>query len=406
LKVVIRKDDCIGCKKCIAHCPYSAIEFDTESGKAFIKEELCTTCGACVESCPVKAIDEIGAKNVEKKDFSDFKDIWVVAEFEEDKIKNVSLELISTARRLADKKGCDVFVAALGAGIKNTVNSLSKYGANGVYLVDMDDLKDYQTLTYTQVLVELFKRHKPNMVLFGATHQGRDLAPRVANKIQTGLTADCTMLEIEEETGLLMQTRPAFGGNIMATILCPDHRPQMATVRPGVMPMCEMETPAKLEVKEIKDIDVSAYKNIVKILESVKEIKHTVNLEDAKVIIAGGRGMGTKENFEKLYKLADKLGAEVAASRAVIEDGWCPLERQVGQTGKTVRPELYLALGISGAIQHVAGMENSSYIIAVNKDVSAPIFNFADLGVVGDVNKILPLLEEELPKLMEKGSEL
>jgi len=406
LKIVIKKDDCIGCKKCIVHCPYSAIEFDAETGKVFIKEELCTTCGACIESCSVNAIDEIGVKDRKEKDFLEYKDIWVVAEFQEDRIKNVSLELISTARELADKKGCKVYVVAMGLGIKNTVSHLGGYGADGVYIVENEDLRLYQTLTYAEVLVELFNRYKPEIVLFGATHQGRDLAPRVANKIQTGLTADCTMLEIEEETGLLMQTRPAFGGNIMATILCPDHRPQMATVRPGVMKVCEIGKAKELEIKEIDDIDVSPYKDIVRILESVKEIKHTINLEDAEVILAGGRGMGTKDNFEKLYKLADKLGAEVAASRAVIEDGWCPLERQVGQTGKTVRPELYLALGISGAVQHLAGMENSKYIIAINRDVSAPIFNVSDLGIVGDVNKILPLLEEELPKLMEKGSEI
>jgi electron transfer flavoprotein alpha subunit len=341
-----------------------------------------------------------------EKDFSSYKDIWVIAEFFEGKIKNVSLELISTAKRLAEKRNCKVWVVAFGDNISSISGNLAKYGADGVYVVEDSRLATYETLVGTHIVTELVRRHKPEIVLFGATHLGRDLAPRVANKLLTGLTADCTALEICDETGLILQTRPAFGGNIMATIMCPDHRPQISTVRPGVMKLEEIENPSDIDIVKVEDIDFAPFIDAVRIIESVREIKHTVNLEDAKIIVSGGRGMGNKDNFEKLYKLADRIGAEVGASRAAIEDGWAPSERQVGQTGKTVRPELYIALGISGAIQHTAGMENANYIIAVNKDFSAPIFKLADLGIVGDVNKILPVLEEELPKLMEKGSEI
>jgi electron transfer flavoprotein alpha subunit len=404
VKVFITKDECIGCKKCISHCPFNAIEFSEK--KAFINEEKCTTCGACLEVCPVNAIHSTGKDKAVEKDFSSYKDIWVIAEFFEGKIKNVSLELISTAKRLAEKRNCKVWVVAFGDNISSISGNLAKYGADGVYVVEDSRLATYETLVGTHIVTELVRRHKPEIVLFGATHLGRDLAPRVANKLLTGLTADCTALEICDETGLILQTRPAFGGNIMATIMCPDHRPQISTVRPGVMKLEEIENPSDIDIVKVEDIDFAPFIDAVRIIESVREIKHTVNLEDAKIIVSGGRGMGNKDNFEKLYKLADRIGAEVGASRAAIEDGWAPSERQVGQTGKTVRPELYIALGISGAIQHTAGMENANYIIAVNKDFSAPIFKLADLGIVGDVNKILPVLEEELPKLMEKGSEI
>ncbi|MCK9224385.1 MAG: electron transfer flavoprotein subunit alpha [Candidatus Muirbacterium halophilum] len=404
MKVFITKDECIGCKKCISHCPFNAIDFSEK--KAFINEEKCTTCGACLEVCPVNAIHTTGKDKDVEKDFSCYKNIWVIAEFLDGKIKNVSLELISTAKRLSQKTNSKVWVVSFGDKITEMSENLAKYGADGVYVVEDQRLATYETLVGTHIVTELVKKYKPEIVLFGATHMGRDLAPRVANKLLTGLTADCTALEICDETKLILQTRPAFGGNIMATIMCPDHRPQMSTVRPGVMKLEEVENPNKIEMVKVNDIDFAHYINAVKIIESVKEIKHNVNLEDARIIISGGRGMGSKDNFEKLYSLAEKIGGEVGASRAAIEDGWAASERQVGQTGKTVRPELYIALGISGAIQHTAGMENSSYIIAINKDFSAPILKIADLGIVGDVNKILPVLEEELPKLMEKGSEI
>ncbi|MFA5479282.1 MAG: electron transfer flavoprotein subunit alpha [Candidatus Muiribacteriota bacterium] len=404
MKVIISAEKCIGCKKCIPHCPYNAIGFDDK--KAHIYYDKCTTCGACIEVCPVEAIYSDGIAEKKEKDFSEYKNIWVVAELFEGKIKNVTLELISTARKLADCKNYNVDVLCIGKNIGNSVAGLSKYGADRVIIVEDDNLETYETLVYTHIITELSKKYKPDIMLYGATHIGRDLAPRVANKLKTGLTADCTKLEICNEQKILLQTRPAFGGNIMATIMCPDNRPQMSTVRPGVMKAEIYDNrPEKAEIVA-ENVDFTCCMNAVKIIETVKEIKHTVNLEDAKIIISGGRGMGSKDNFNKLFALADKLGAEVGASRAVIEAGWCPQERQVGQTGKTVRPELYIALGISGAIQHTAGMENSSFIIAVNKDCTAPIHKLADLGIVGDVSKILPVLEEELPKLMEKGSDI
>ncbi|MGM0608577.1 MAG: FAD-binding protein [Candidatus Muiribacteriota bacterium] len=403
MKVLISAQKCIGCKKCIPHCPYNAIGF--EDKKAYIFYDKCTTCGACVETCPVEAIYTEGKTKEKKKNFDDYKNIWVVAEFEEDKIKNVTLELISCARKLADEKKYDVNVLCIGKNIKEMSSHLGRYGADKVVIVDSDSFASYETLTYSHVVSEISKKYKPDIVLFGATHIGRDLAPRVANNLKTGLTADCTKLEICCDEGILLQTRPAFGGNIMATIMCPDNRPQMATVRPGVMKLEPISNSKEVKIIE-EEFEVSQYMGAVKILETVKEMKHTVNLEDADIIISGGRGMGDSQNFKRLYTLADKLGAEVGASRAVIEDGWCEQERQVGQTGKTVRPELYVALGISGAIQHAAGMESSKYVIAINKDPNAPIFKIADLGVVGDLNKLLPVLEEELPKLMEKGSDI
>ena len=259
-------------------------------------------------------------------------------------------------------------------------------------------LKDYTTEAYTKASVQLINMIKPESVLFGATTIGRDLAPRVSGRMHTGLTADCTSLDIDEENGNLLQTRPAFGGNILATIICPNHRPQMATIRPGVMMKHIVEKPKPLEVEHLKSTLVASDVNI-EILETVKEKVEKKNITEAQILVSGGRGLGKKENLQNLEKLAEKLGAMVSGSRAIVDAGWLDHSFQVGQTGQTVRPEVYFACGISGAIQHVAGMEESELIIAINKNPTAPIFEVADVGIVGDVNQIIPLLVDELGKM-------
>lgn len=326
---------------------------------------------------------------------SDYKGVLVFIEQREGEVQKVSLELLGKGKDLADKLNEKVTAVILGDNISNDLNELIYYGADEVIYVDEEALKIYMTEPYTKALTEIINYKKPEIVLIGATSIGRDLAPRVSARIYTGLTADCTSLEIEEGKRDLLMTRPAFGGNIMATILCPDHRPQMSTVRPGVMQVRERDENRignieKYEIEFSKD-DIN-----IEILEVVKEKKEKINIEEANVLVSGGRGLGKPENFEKLKELAEVLQGQVAASRAVVDVGWIDRDHQVGQTGKTVRPNLYIACGISGAIQHLAGMEESDFIVAINKDNTAPIFEVADVGIVGDLNKIVPYLIEEL----------
>ncbi|QIB25909.1 electron transfer flavoprotein subunit alpha/FixB family protein [Caloranaerobacter azorensis] len=325
----------------------------------------------------------------------EFKGVYVFVEQREGEIQRVSLELIGKGRELADKIGESVTAIILGYNIKDKADTLIHYGADEVIYIDDKILEVYMTEPYTKALTEVIKSRKPEIFLIGATAIGRDLAPRVSARIHTGLTADCTSLDIEEGTGNLLMTRPAFGGNLMATIVCPDHRPQMSTVRPGVMPLFEKDESRVGKVEEFK-INFSKEDVNVEILEIVKEKKQKIKIEEANVLVAGGRGIGSPEKFELLKKLADELGGLVAASRAVVDAGWIDREHQVGQTGKTVRPDLYIACGISGAIQHLAGMEESDFIIAINKDPEAPIFEVADIGIVGDINKVIPALIEEI----------
>lgn len=322
------------------------------------------------------------------------KDIYVFAEQRNSELMPVSLELTSKARKLADRTYGEVVAVLLGWEINHLSEKLIEYGADRVIVVEDKLLKYYITETYAKAFTHIIADKKPEIVLIGATSIGRDLAPRISARIQTGLTADCTALEIDEETGLLLMTRPAFGGNIMATIVCENYRPQMATVRPGVMKACKIE--GHTGKVEQENIEFTVHDMNVVIKDIIKRKKDDVDITKAKVIISGGRGVGSKENFKLLEKLAEKLGGEVAASRFCVEQGWIDKERQVGQTGKSVRPELYLACGISGAIQHLAGMESSKLIIAINKDENAQIFKYADLGIVGDLHKILPELIEIL----------
>lgn len=326
------------------------------------------------------------------------KDVYVIAEQRDGKIQKVSVELVGEATKLAKDLGEKVVAVLLGSNVTDKAQELIQYGADKVVVVDDPMLEKYATEPYAKAVTAVIKELEPEIVLYGATSIGRDLAPRVSARVHTGLTADCTKLAINEETKLLHMTRPAFGGNIMATIVCKNHRPQMATVRPGVMSALAKDETRTGEVVNFKVDFVPADMN-VEIIEEVKETRKTVDITDAKVLVSGGRGIGSPEFVPVLQEAADVLGGIVSGSRPVIEAGWLSKERQVGQTGKTVRPNLYLACGISGAIQHVAGMESSEVVISINKDDNAAIFSVSDLGVVGDVKVILPKLIEAIKKV-------
>jgi electron transfer flavoprotein alpha subunit len=330
-------------------------------------------------------------------DFSNYKGVFVYIEQRNNEIQNVSLELLGKGRKIADELAVELIAALPGHQVEKHAKLLVAYGADRVILMDDPALEVYTTEPYTQAITEVLQTVKPEVVLIGATSIGRDLAPRVSARLETGLTADCTSLDISEER-MLMMTRPAFGGNIMATIICPDHRPQMSTVRPGVMTKLERDDHRKGQV-ETFPLNLEKNNMYVEVLsfENITEAKQ--DIQEAKVLISGGRGVGSKENFELLYDLADEMGGMVSASRAAVDSGWMDHGRQVGQTGKTVRPDLYFACGISGAIQHVAGMEEAELIIAINKDKGAKIFEVADLGVVGDVHKIMPFVIDEIKKI-------
>lgn len=325
----------------------------------------------------------------------DYKGIFVFTQQVDCKITGVSFELIGKAKDLAAELETDVTSVVLGSGIRRLADELAAFGADRVIIVDNPVLKDYTTEPYTQVMYEIIEHYKPEIVLYGATAIGRDLAPRVSARVHTGLTADCTKLEIDSETKNLRMTRPAFGGNIMATIISPEHRPQMATVRPGVMQKRKKDVDAKALIEEF-NIDLKPNQNYVEIVEIVKKVSDKIDIMDAKILVSGGRGVGSKENFKILEEFAEVLHASISCSRACVDAGWTEKDQQVGQTGKTVRPNVYFAIGISGAIQHLAGMEESDIIIAINKDEAAPIFDVADYGIVGDFNKILPILTEKM----------
>ena len=326
------------------------------------------------------------------------KGVFIFIEQREGKVQKVSFELLGKGRELADKLNEKLTAVILGYNIKNNAQELISYGADEVIYVDNKALELYMNEPYTKAFSEIINDRKPEVVLVGATTIGRDLAPRVSARIYTGLTADCTSLDIEEETRNLLMTRPAFGGNILATIICPDYRPQMSTVRPGVMQKCEKDESRQGLIEEF-NIEFKSEDMNVKILEVVKVEKEKVNIEDANVLVSGGRGVGSADNFAMLRELAHELNGVVSSSRAVVDAGWIDRDHQVGQTGKTVRPGVYFACGISGAIQHLAGMEESEYIVAINKDAGAPIFEVADLGIVGDINKIIPELIKEVKNI-------
>jgi len=348
---------------------------------------------------------------VTKMGLEEYKGVYVFAQQVDNELSGIAFELLGKAKELAKDLNTDVTAILLGSGIKGLADQLAEYGADKVIVVDDPELKEYRTEPYAHAVSSVINEYKPEIVLVGATAIGRDLGPRVSARVATGLTADCTVLEIgdfplnpipgqEQKHNQLLMTRPAFGGNTIATIACPDNRPQMATVRPGVMQKIDPVQGAKAEVIEFNP-GFTPDNKYVEIVEIVKELSNTVDIMDAKILVSGGRGVGSKENFQILQDLADVIGGTVSCSRAVVDNGWMPKELQVGQTGKTVRPNVYFAIGISGAIQHAAGMEESDIIVAINKDETAPIFDIADYGVVGDLNKIVPKLTEELKKVVK-----
>jgi len=396
MPVVVKLDKCTGCETCLESCPYDAIVM--KDGKAVINE-YCNECMTCLSVCPEGAIIETVDESIReqkektKEKFTDYKDVLVFAEQREGETAAVSFELLGAGRRLADKLDAGLFAVLLGAG-EDEAKELIKWGADKVFLCSDPALKQFNDDTYSHILADLIKEQKPSIVLAGATPIGRSFIPRVAARVRTGLTADCTSLEIDNETGALLQVRPAFGGNIMATILCPDYRPQMATVRPRVMKKAEYQEDRSGEIINISAENISSR---TKVLETVKEVSEiSVNLHEADFIIAGGRGAGGEKGFKLLEELAEALDGVVGASRAAIDEGWISYSHQVGQTGKTVNPKIYIACGISGAVQHLVGMQSSDMIIAINKNPDAPIFNVATYGIVGDMFEILPLLTKKI----------
>jgi len=397
ITVILNK--CTGCTLCVKACPFGAITMANK--KAVIDMAKCTLCGACVPACKFLAIEIKKDDAPATKDLSSYKDVWVFCEQKKGVIQTISFELLGEGKKLAKKLGVKLCAVILGHDIESKIAELSNRGADKIYIVEDPALKSYQDDPYTEVLVNLVEEYKPEIILCGATVIGRSLVSRVAVKIDAGLTADCTGLDIDEKEKLLLQTRPAFGGNIMATIITPNHRPQMATVRHKVMKEAEMHKSHKAEVIR-KKYSQSVMKSRTTLLDIVEEIEETVNLAEADIIVSGGRGLGGPGNFSLIKELAKALGAAVGSSRAAVDAGWMPYSHQVGQTGKTVCPKLYIACGISGQIQHLIGMQSSKVIVAINKDPDAPIFKVATYGIVGDIFEILPALTKEFRKVLKK----
>ena len=423
MAIEIIKDKCTGCGICFKSCPYDAFEFTPYDGNKLGKickvNAKCCFCNQCLTACPFGAIKEV--QTAEAADLSDYKHIWVFAEQRHGKLMNVALELIGEGSRLAHDISDDTDVCALLVGdkIDHLAEECFAYGANKVIMIQDPLLEQYTTDAYTKVITDAINEHKPEIVLYGATHIGRDLAPRIAARCDTGLTADCTRLDVkvsnyidyankkttldtstldpEDKSTGIKQTRPAFGGNLMATIICPNTRPQMSTVRPGVMQRKEKVEGATGEIINIKP-EISESDIHVQVVDVVKSAKELVSLTDADIICSGGRGLGDPSGFELIQKFADKVGGVVGSSRAAVDAGWIDQSHQVGQTGTTVKPKIYFACGISGAIQHLAGMQTSDIIVAINKDPDAPIFEVADYGIVGDLYKVIPQIIDEWDK--------
>ncbi len=395
--IKVHLDKCLGCKICVSSCPFGIIELVDK--KAVIKDG-CNFCGSCVSACKFKAIEIVREQEI-TIDKSLYRGVWVFAEQRQGKLANVAFELLGEGRRLADQLGEPLVALLLGNEIAEAARQLIAQGADQVLLAEAPELESFLEDPYTQVIADLARREQPNIILMGATATGRSLAPKVAARLGTGLTADCTGLEVDVAEKNLLQTRPAFGGNLMATILCPNHRPQMATVRPKVFKPLPIDPERKGEIIEM-DLSKTVWDIRAKILEVVNEIGPAVNLEEANIIVSGGRGLCDPKNFALVEELAETLGAAVGASRAAVDAGWVPYSHQVGQTGKTVGPKIYFACGIHGAIQHMAGMQSSDIIIAINKNPDAPIFKIATYGIVGDVLEILPVLNKEFKKVLGK----
>jgi electron transfer flavoprotein alpha subunit len=396
----IDRELCIGCEACVEACAFGALSMDDES--IVVVNDNCTACGACIDECPVEALALPGAQApvMTTPDLSAYQGVWFWVEQFEGQASSISWEMAGKGRELADQLGTTLTACVLGHEVKGVAQEALAYGADRVFLADDPTLARYRTDPYAAIMVALVNEYKPEILIMGASSRGRDLAGSVATQLVTGLTADCTALEIDPETRLLRQTRPAFGGNIMATILCPEHRPQMATVRHRVF-----------EVPEKRAVDADAGQ-IVRLQPKLSEdeiaskvidfvtAEGDVNLADARIIVSGGRGVKGPEGYAPIRELAQVLGGAVGASRAAVDAGWIPYAHQVGQTGRTVRPDLYIACGISGAIQHLAGMRTAKVIVAINRDPEAPIFDVAHYGVVGDLFEVVPALTEAFRKRM------
>ena len=386
--LIIDSEACIGCGACVDVCPQGALAL--VDGLAVVNEN-CTACGICPPECPVDALSlptsEARRGTIDKESYNG---VWVWVEQFNGAASSISWEMMGQGRILADQLGGTLTACVLGDGMGDVARQAIAYGADRAFVADDPTLGVYRTEPYSRILVDLARAHKPEVFLLGASSRGRDLAGSVATDLYTGLTADCTGLDIDPETRLLRQTRPAYGGNIMATILTPDHRPQMATVRHRVFEIPALDPGREGEIISVP-VDLSESDIVTKVVDFITE-EEDVNIADAKIIVAGGRGVGGPEGFEPLRELAHVLGGAVGASRAAVDDGWIPYAHQVGQTGRTVRPDLYIACGISGSIQHRAGMSTSRVIVAINRDPEAPIFDIATYGIVGDLHQIVPAM--------------
>ncbi len=381
-------EDCTGCGICLDVCPFGAI--DMVEGKAQINE-ACRACGLCVDECPVGAII---IQDADAVDLTSYSGVMIYAEQRNGELHPVSYELLGKAHELAVQISQPVYVVVIGDGVVEGAEELVKRGADKVYVYSHSDLREFRDDPYSDLLAECCNEVKPSIFLIGATSIGRSLGPRVAAKIETGLTADCTGLDIDPDTGLLRQTRPAYGGNIMATIITPKSRPQMATVRYKMFPEAEKVESPEGEIIE-KSFDIEGLTDRIRVLE-FQEAEEQVSITEADIIVSGGMGLGDPEGFKLIQELAETLGAAVGASRPTVDEGWIDYRHQVGLSGRTVRPQVYLACGISGAVQHQAGMKTSDIIIAINKDPDASILKISNLGVVGDLYEVIPLLIEKI----------
>lgn len=393
----INKDECTGCAACVDVCPFGALSIVDDIAEV---DETCTACGACLDVCPAEALSLPERPAAAAEALEAYEGVWVWVEQFQGEAASISWEMVGQGRRLADQRATTLTACVLGQNVEHIAKQAIAYGADRVFWVDDPSLAVYRTRPYATTLVGLVREYKPEVFLLGASSRGRDLAGSVATELYTGLTADCTGLDIDQETNLLRQTRPAFGGNIMATIICPNYRPQMATVRHRVF---EMPAPDETRQGQIVSIQPAMGEDDIeaKVVDFITE-QGEVNLADAKIIVSGGRGVGGPEGFGPVRALAEVLGGALGASRAAVDAGWIPYAHQVGQTGRTVRPDLYIACGISGAVQHLAGMNTAKVIVAINKDPEAPIFSVASYGIVGDLFQVVPALTEQFRKKLHK----